>query len=419
MTSQQSLARNALSIATLAFSVNFAIWTLYAVMGIEIRQQLNLSATDFGLLLAAPMLTGALLRFPAGYLVEKFNAKSVFIWQMLLLIPPLLLLCYAESYLDYVVIGLFLGISGTSFTIGIQYVSTWYTKTHQGTAMGIFGAGNVGAAFTLLVTPLIIEHFSWQAIGPIFSLLILITCALFALLAPKRNQAQPHKSTPFKALISDFRVWRFSLYYYFVFGSFLALILWLPQYYMSAYQLTPTEAMSHTLIFVFISSSVRALGGLISDKYAATQVNWGVFWVCLVCLFFLSYPPTTMTIHGIKGDVNVSIGINVWLFTALLIVIGIAQGIGRASVFKVIHGYYPNQMGSVGGFVAAIGALGGFTLPVLFGFAEEVIGVHSASFMLLYSILALCMVLLHLALKSEKHQQRLAAALADDFLEQD
>jgi len=116
------------------------------------------------------------------------------------------------------------------------------------------------------------------------------------------------------------------------------------------------------LFFVATSSMVRALSGWFADRYGGRAVNWTVFWICLVCLFFLSYPPTTMTIHGVTTDVHLSIDINLWLFSGLIFIIGLAQGFGRASVYKTIYDYYPNQMGSIGGFVAAIGALGGCTL---------------------------------------------------------
>jgi NNP family nitrate/nitrite transporter-like MFS transporter len=126
-----------------------------------------------------------------------------------------------------------------------------------------------------------------------------------------------------------------------------------------------------------------------------------------------------MTIHGVSKDVNLQIEINVWIFTLLLLVIGIAQGFGRASVYKLVNDYYPEQMGSVGGFVAMLGALGGCTLPVMFGLAVELIGVYSACFMLLYGVLACCMFLMFLAIKRERYQQRVFRAKQQNFLEMD
>lgn len=413
-------ARKVLLMATLAFAANFSVWTLYAVMGITIRAELNLSGTEFGLLLAAPMLTGALLRFPVGFMCERYSCRNIYLLQMALIIPAILALRWVDSYSGYIVLGLITGISGVSFTIGISYVSAWFESKQQGYAMGVFGAGNAGAAISLALTPLITRFLGWDAIGPFYAAGMTLMVILFTLFAPNetrymkvhRDKNLWHHLAPLKQL----KVWRFGLYYYFVFGSFLALLMWLPQYYMRAYKLDLEMAMALTLLFVTTSSIVRALGGWFADRYGARTVNWGVFWVCLICLFFLSYPPTKMTIFGVEKNVDLYIEVNVWVFTALITIIGIAQGFGRASVYKIIHDYFPEHMGSVGGTVATLGAMGGFTLPVLFGFAVDVIGIHTACFMLLYGLLAICMIAMHLAIKSERHEKLLQEAIANNFL---
>tara|TARA_R110001592_G_scaffold81050_1_gene240813 strand:- start:18496 stop:19761 length:1266 start_codon:yes stop_codon:yes gene_type:complete len=414
-------AWRALSSATLAFAANFSVWTLYAVLGLELRGTLDLNATQLGLFFSAPVLTGALGRIPAGWLSERFNPKSIFLWQMLLSAPPLFLLPYVESLSAYIYLGLWIGISGTSFTIGIRYVTDWFETNKQGTVMGIFGAGNTGSAITLILAPLIVDNWGWDSIGPIYGIGLLLVAFFFMLIAPSRPYP-PHINEDKLSLIKALKqaqIWRFGLYYYFVFGSFLALILWLPQYYASAYKLNNTQAMAFTLFFVATSSMVRALGGWFADRYGGRSVNWTVFWVCIVALFFISYPPTTMTIHGIKQDVELNIEINVWVFSAFIFIIGIAQGFGRASVYKTIHDYYPQQMGLVGGIVAAIGALGGCTLPIAFGLAEDYLGIYSASFMVLYAVLACCMMVMFLALKEDRFHKRVIAAKNDNFLEQD
>lgn len=413
-------ARRVLLMATLAFAANFSVWTLYAVMGITIRTSLNLSATEFGFLLAAPMLTGALLRFPVGLLCERYSCRNIYILQMLTIIPAILALRWVETYTGYIVVGLVIGISGVSFTIGISYVTAWFESKDQGFAMGVFGAGNSGAAISLALTPLVTRYLGWDAIGPFYAAGMTLMLVLFWLLAPDetRYMKQHRDKNIFHHLapLRKLKVWRFGLYYYFVFGSFLALLLWLPQYYMRIYNLDVKMAMALTLIFVTVSSLVRALGGWFSDRYGARTINWGVFWVCLVCLFFLSYPPTKMTIFGVEKNVDLYIEVNVWIFTALIMIIGIAQGFGRASVYKIIHDHFPDHMGSVGGTVATLGATGGFTLPVMFGIAVDLIGIHTACFMLLYGVLAVCMIAMHFAIKSERHEKLLQEAIANNFL---
>ncbi|MFS1525441.1 MFS transporter [Microbulbifer sp. 2304DJ12-6] len=416
----QQLAGRALMFASAMFAANFSVWTLYAVLGVEIRAQLALSATEYGILLAAPILSGALLRFPAGLLVEYFSAKNLILLQMLLLLPVLFLLPSITSYSAHLLAGLWLGISGVSFVLGIRYISPWFERRQQGTALGIFGAGNAGAAITLALAPAIQNWFGREWIGPVYGFGILLMLFLFWFFAPEetrymRSRGKRALADHLKPLL-EIRVWRYGLYYYFVFGSFLALLLWLPNYYLAVYGVSTPVAMALTLLFVALSSSLRALGGWFADRYGARTVSWSVFWTCLVCLFFLSYPPTSMTIHGVARDVQLNIEVGIELFTLLLLVIGIAQGFGRASVYKALHDNYPAHMGSVGGSVATIGALGGFTLPVLFGIAQDLVGIHSAAFMLLYGVLAVCMLVMYLAIQRERHQQRLAFARQNNFL---
>ncbi|WP_051085333.1 MFS transporter [Hahella ganghwensis] len=419
----ERLGQRALAAATLAFAANFSVWTLYAVLGLNLREELQLSATEFGLLLASPMLTGALLRFPAGILSERYSCRRLFLWQMLIVLPVLFALPWMESYLEYIAAGLLLGVSGVSFTIGIRYVTPWFERRQQGFALGVFGAGNAGAAITLVLAPLIIQYWGESHVGPLYGIGMLVMIVIFMLIAPEETRyMQSQKNLTLQeqlAPLKHLQVWRFSLYYYFVFGSFLALLMWLPHYYVEAYQLSQPQAMLFTLLFVTTSSVVRALGGWFADRYGGRAVNWSVFWICLVCLFFLSYPQTSMTIHGITHDVNLSLGINLSLFTVLINIIGIAQGFGRASVYKIIHDYYPHHMGSAGGIVATLGAVGGFTLPVIFGIAVDFLNIYSACFMVLYGVLAGCMIVMHFANEAERQRRRVQQAIEHNFLEED
>lgn len=411
-------ANRALLLATLAFAACFSVWTLYAVMGIALQQQLHLSATKYGILLAAPIFSGALLRLPFGMLADRMSSRRLWLYQMLAVIPALLLLPLVDSYSGYLWLGLWFGISGVSFTFGVRYVSQWFGSGSQGRALGLFGVGNAGVAITFVLVPLAIQYLGWQWVGPLYAAGMLLITLLFALLSPA-EPIQAYTAAPalsLRQLAGDARIWRFSLYYYFVFGSFLALLLWLPQYYMQAYAMSAKQAMAFTLFFVATSSMMRALGGWFADRYGGRAVNWSVFWVCIVCLFFLSYPPTTLIVHGLEKEVRLDIAMNVWWFTLLIFIIGVAQGFGRASVYKVIHDYYPRHMGSAGGFVAAIGALGGCTLPIMFGVAQDVLGIVTGCFMILYGVLALCMITMFFANQAAQYQQKLAAARNDNFL---
>lgn len=407
-----------LGMNTVAFAVNFAVWTMFSIIGIKIKQELNLSETQFGVLVATPILTGSITRLPLGILTDRFGGRIVFFIQMLCVAIPTYGLAFANEYWQYLVIGLFVGLAGGSFAIGIAYTSAWFEKERQGTAMGIFGAGNAGAAITNLVAPSIVVAYGWQMVPKVYSVAMVVMAVIFWLFTftdpahEKGSDSKLAQRTLAQQLepLKELRVWRFGLYYYFVFGGFVALALWLPRYYVGEYGMDLKTASLITMIFTLPSGVIRALGGWLSDKHGARTVNWAVFWTSLVCLFFLSYPQTTMTIHGIEGDVDFKVGVNVWFFTTLVFIVGIAQGIGKASVYRLIHDYYPDNMGSVGGMVGVIGGLGGFSLPIIFGAAADLVGVRSSCFMVLYGVLAACMIFMHFAIQNLRKQEGLEMA---------
>jgi len=413
-----ALHKRALWFGTLAFTINFSIWALYASIGVNLSKQLDISTVEFGFLLASPVISGVIFNVLAGIFSQRYNSKTCFTLQMLATIPALLILPHANTLTDYIMIGAWLGLSGSAFTFGASYVHQFSEQRNMGLRMGIFGAASLGAALTLEASSHFVSAWGMKNIGYGCTAVLILMTFVFAVFAPKPplRSAVPR---PIKALLGRLQIWRFGLYYFFVFGSFLALLLWLPNYYLSAYELSHKQALAFTLVFVASSSMGSISGGWLADRYGGRRINWSVFWVCLVCLFFLSYPPTTMTIHGIDNDVNINIEIGLWPFSALLWLVAAALGLGRASMFKLMNDYYSNEFAHATGLIVAAGALGGAVLSIGFGLAENILGIHSASFMLLYGLLAICMITMHIANKSDRQQQRLQQAVDNNFLEFD
>ena len=408
-TSLQQKQISVLTMNTLAFAVNFAVWTMFSIIGIRIKQQLNLNETEFGLLVATPILTGSLVRLPLGILTDRFGGRIVFFIQMILVAIPIYGLAFATQYWQYLTLGLFVGLAGGSFATGIAYTSAWFSKERQGTAMGIFGAGNAGSAITNLVAPLLVVAYGWRMVPQVYSIAMLIMAVVFWFFTYPDPKTEERKKSGVKLTLGqqltplmDLRVWRFGVAYYFVFGGFVALALWLPKYYVGEYGLDLKTASFVTMLFTLPSGVIRALGGWISDRYGGSQTTWWVFWISLISLFFLCYPQTTMTVHTLRGDVSLNVGLGVISFTVLVFIIGIAQGIGKASVYRSLADYYPNNMGSVGGLVGVIGGLGGFTMPIMFGIAVDAIGVRSSAYMIMFVILAATMLWTWLAERDER-----------------
>src|SRR5512143_4324224 len=207
---------------TLAFAVNFAVWVMFSVIGVKIKSELNLNETQFGLLVATLVLTGSLTRLPLGVLTDRYGGRIVYFLQMLAVVAPCWLLAYATEYWQYLVLGLFVGVAGGSFAVGIAYTSAWFSKERQGTAMGIFGAGNAGSSLTKFIAPLIIAASatgSWRGVPQVYAVAMLVTALLFWFTTSPdpmhRKDAQKDRRHPKLAEqlmpLLDLRVWRFGL----------------------------------------------------------------------------------------------------------------------------------------------------------------------------------------------------------------
>ncbi|KAB2927707.1 MAG: MFS transporter [Candidatus Contendobacter sp.] len=411
MATLQKKQISVLTMNTMAFAVNFAVWVMFSVIGIKIKAELNLNETEFGLLVATPILTGSLVRLPLGILTDRYGGRIVFFIQMLLVSIPTWLVTYATEYWQYLVLGLFVGLAGGSFAVGIAYTSAWFSKERQGTAMGIFGAGNAGSSLTKFIAPMIIAATgAWQMVPKVYAVAMVVMAVLFWFFTytdplhekgEQENRPRPSLGQQLMPLI-DPRVWRFGLAYAFVFGGFVALALWLPKYYVGEYGLPLAAAAFLTIFFDLPSGAIRALGGWASDKWGGNTVTWWVLWISLISLFLLSYPPTTLVVHGIKGEVSVNLAVGIVLFTVLVFVVGMAQGFGKASVYRSLADHYPTQMGVVGGIVGLIGGLGGFVLPIMFGVAADAIGVRSSCFMLMFLLVIATMLWTWVAEKNER-----------------
>ncbi len=385
--SQQALV---VGVSTAAFTMCFMVWMMFAVLGVPIQKVLLLSDTQFGILAATPVLTGSLVRLPLGMMTDRFGGRIVFFVLMLVCVLPIYLVSEAIQYWQFLVLGLFVGMAGGSFSVGIAYVARWFDKSRQGLAMGIFGAGNAGSALTKLTAPTIIAATSWQMVPKVYSLVMFVTALLFWFLTYD-NRAHRVSNTVSMAdqlrLLKDPRVLRYCQYYSIVFGGYVALALWLTHYYVDEYGFSLQNAALLAACFSLPGGVLRAVGGWMSDKWGAHSVTWWVMWVSWVCLFLLSYPQTDLTIHTVGGGrTTFHLGLNVWAFTALMFVVGIAWAFGKASVFKYISDEFPGQMGAVSGIVGLAGGLGGFILPIMFGVLADITGIRSSCFMLLYGV---------------------------------
>ncbi len=411
----------ALALSTIAFTACFAVWTIFSIIGVEMKKELGLSEFQFGLLVATPVLTGSVIRLILGVWTERWGGRLVFSLQMLAAAAATWALTWASTYTGYLIAALGVGLAGGSFIIGVAYVSRWYEAGRQGTALGIFGAGNVGAAVTKFVAPFVMVALGWRGVAEVWATGLAIMGVAFFLLAKDDPQLAERRARGIKAPslaeqfapLANVQVWRFSLYYFFVFGAFMALALWLPHYLIDVYGVDVRTAGMAAALFSLSASVFRAYGGHLSDRFGARTVLYWTFGFSMVLLFMLSYPPSDYTIHGRDGAITFSTSMGLWPFVVTLFALGFFMSLGKAAVYKHIPVYYPQNVGAVGGLVGMIGGLGGFVLPMVFGALLDVTGIYTSCFMLLFALVAMALAWMHLSVRA---MERRAVGAALDSL---
>ena len=407
--SQISTARQqrALWLSTIAFTTCFAVWMIFSIIGIQIKKDLGLNDTEFGLLIATPVLSGSMLRIFLGVWADQLGGRKVLTAVMLAGAAATWMLTHAQTYPQFLIAALGVGIAGSSFSVGVAYVSKWFPPEKQGTALGIFGAGNIGSAVTKLLAPMVMVAAGWTMVAKVWAVGLAVMAILYFLFTQEDPSLEQRRKAGVKPMpfaeqmapLKNLQVWRFALYYFFVFGGFVSLALWLPRFMIGAYGMDVKTAGILAACYSIPASLFRVVGGWMSDKLGARKVMYWTFGVSVICCFLLAYPDTQYIVKGIKGDITFHLAIGIVPFTILVFVLGFFMSLGKAAVYKHIPVYYPQYVGSVGGVVGMIGGLGGFILPIAFGVLNDLTGIWTSCFMLLFVVVASALAWMHFAIR--------------------
>ena len=412
-----------LGLTTFAFTACFAVWTIFAIIGLQIQKDLGLSETEFGLLVGAPILTGSLSRLFLGIWADQYGGRIVNVAVMVLSAVATWLLTFASSYPEFLLAGLGLGLAGGSFSVSITYVSKFFPAEKQGAALGIVGAGNVGAAVTKFAAPIVMAAMGWKGVANVWAIGLIVAAVIFfaftkddpELAARRASGTKPRSFAAQFEPLRSVQVWRFSLYYFFVFGGFVALSLWLPRYLIGVYGFDIATAGMLAAAYSIPASLFRIYGGYLSDRVGARTVMYWTFLVSVAITFFLSYPPTSYVVDGVRGPISFRLETGPIAFVVAIFILGFFMSLGKAAVYKHIPVYYPKDVGAVGGLVGLMGGLGGFILPIVFGLLNDLTGIWTSSFMLLFLIVSASLIWMHLAIR---HMEREAAGKTLDALPQ-
>ena len=392
---EQAKRIKVLSLSCVGFTLSFAAWLMFGVLGIPIQQEFQISDVSLSWLVAVAILNGSLWRLPFGMLADRWGGKVTLVGLLISAGLSSFLVSSSQSYDQLFVYAFLVGIGGNAFSVGSAWNAAWFPPKQQGFAMGLFGAGNVGASVTKLIGPALIALIpaagllggwipgGWRFVPFLYGCLLLLMAVAVAWIAPSPDK-KPGAGRPLGAMLrplKEIRVWRFSLYYTVVFGVYVAMSASLPKYYVSVYNLPLAKAALLTTPFIFAASFMRPVGGLLSDRWGPRRVAFGVFILGSLMTLLLFLP------------------LDVTQFTVGIVLLGITQGIGMAAIIKYIPEYYPKDVGAVVGLVGSLAALGGFAMPPLFAYLKQWTGQPQSMFWVVFGITIASLIWLHLVVR--------------------
>lgn len=358
-----------LPLQTISLIAGFMVWVILSALMPFIKEDIQLSATQLSLITAIPVVLGSILRIPIGYWTNRFGARKLFSISFLLLLFPIFYISNANTFNDLLIGGLFLGISGAVFSVGVTSLPKYYPKEKHGFINGIYGAGNIGTAITTFAAPVIAISIGWQATIKLYLILVLVIAVLNFFLGDKNEaKVMTPLSIQIKGVYKNEKLWFLSLFYFLTFGAFVAFTIYLPNFLVSHFELEKVDAGLRTAGFIAIATFLRPVGGWLGDKFNSFKILMIVFGGLTLSGIILAFTPSLLVY---------SIG---------CITIAICAGLGNGTIFKLVPMYFSKQGGIVNGIVSAMGGLGGFFPPLILSFLFNLTGHYAIGFMALSQV---------------------------------
>jgi MFS transporter, NNP family, nitrate/nitrite transporter len=351
--------------AFLYFSFSCAIWVLNGAMAPFIKEAYDLGAAQMGMMLAIPIVAGALMRFPLGLLAQYIGRKAATLVEMgMICIAMVFGLFFVDTFGDLLAMGVLLGIAGASFGVALSLGSGSFPPQHKGLAMGLVGAGNVGTAVSVLLAPPLAQWLGWQAVYGVAAVAILIPAVVMIFFAKEPGDVNRQGSLrEHVACLFEHDGWIFSIIYCVSFGGFIGLTSFLPSYYFEQFGVSKVEAGQLTMLAAFMGAAMRIAGGWISDRWGGLNTLTLVLLVVTVSLLLVGFS-----------------GHSLVLTTTLLILCFAALGAGNGALFQLVPLRWPSTTAVAGSMIGEIGALGGGLVPGTMGLSKQFLGSYAWGF---------------------------------------
>ncbi|MRH44731.1 MFS transporter [Aquibacillus halophilus] len=358
-----------LPLQTMNLTVGFMVWVILSSLLSFIIEDIQITPQQAAWVTAIPVILGSILRIPIGYYTNLIGARTVFIISFILLLPPVYYISIANSFLDLVIGGLFIGIGGAVFSVGVTSLPKYYSKDRHGFVNGIYGVGNLGTALTAFAAPVIAARFGWSATVQFYMVLLGIFILANIFLGDKNEvKVKTPLIQQIKSVYKNEKLWIFCLFYFITFGSFVAFTVYLPNFLVTNFNLDKVDAGIRTAGFIAVATFTRPLGGWLGDRFNPLVLLMYVFGGFTVAAILLSFAPS------------------ITLYTVGCLSIAVCAGVGNGVVFKLMPLYFNKQAGIANGIVAAMGGLGGFFPPLILTTLYDLTGHYAIGFMALSQV---------------------------------
>lgn len=372
----KSPSKAILPLQTLSLIFGFAVWGILSSLIVFIKEGIPLTPGQLSLVTAVPVILGSILRIPFGYWTNKYGARFMFLISFLVLLIPVFYISQAKSFADLVIGGLFLGISGATFSIGVTSLPKYYPKEKHGLVNGIYGLGNLGSALSTFFAPVLASQFGWRTTVQCYLVLLgIFILANFFIGDRKEAKLETSLTEQIKGIYKNEKLWLICFFYFITFGAFVAFTVFLPNHLVNNFGIEKVDAGLRTAGFVTLATFMRPVGGWLGDKFNPFKILLFVFTGLTIGAIILAFSPT------------------IPLFTFGCLMIGVCAGLGNGTIFKLVPLYFSKQSGIANGLISAIGGLGGFFPPLMLTLLLSMTGHYAIGFMSL-AMVALCSILL-------------------------